>query len=98
MSRLDSRAPLVFDTRELRRQPGSMQEYTRQVEVPEEMGTAIVAVPAGSPVDIELRLESVSEGVLVSGSVQATATGAMRADASPTARPSPRRPGSGQGA
>ncbi|HNV13900.1 MAG TPA: YceD family protein [Dermatophilaceae bacterium] len=76
MSRLDSRAPLVFDTRELRRQPGSMQEYTRQVEVPEEMGTDIVAVPAGSPVDIELRLESVSEGVLVSGSVQATATGA----------------------
>ena len=63
MSRLDSRAPLVFDTRELRRQPGSMQEYTRRVEVPEEMGTDIVAVPAGS-------------GVLVSGSVQATATGA----------------------
>ena len=53
-----------------------MQEYTRRVEVPEEMGNDIVAVPAGSPVDIELRLESVSEGVLVSGSVQATATGA----------------------
>ena len=37
MPRLDPRAPLVFDTRELRRQPGSMQEYTRQVEGEEDL-------------------------------------------------------------
>ena len=53
-----------------------MQEVTRTVEIPEELGTDIVAVPSGSPVDIELRLESVTEGVLVSGSVRATANGA----------------------
>ncbi len=53
-----------------------MQEHTRRVDVPEMLGTDIVAVPAGAPVDIELRLESVTEGVLVSGSVRATATGA----------------------
>ena len=53
-----------------------MQEHTRRVEIPEMLGTDIVAVPAGAPVDIELRLESVTEGVLVSGSVRATATGA----------------------
>ena len=41
-----------------------MQEHTRKVEVPEMLGTDIVAVPAGAPVDIELRLESVTEGVL----------------------------------
>ncbi|MBK8469940.1 MAG: DUF177 domain-containing protein [Candidatus Phosphoribacter sp.] len=76
MPRLDPRAPLVFDTRELRRQPGSMHEVSRQVESPEEMGTDIVAVPAGAPVDIAVRLESVTEGVLVSGSVRATAAGA----------------------
>ena len=53
-----------------------MQEVTRTVEIPEELGTDIIAVPSGSPVDIELRLESVTEGVLVSGSVRATANGA----------------------
>ena len=53
-----------------------MHEVSRQVESPEEMGTDIVAVPAGAPVDIAVRLESVTEGVLVSGSVRATAAGA----------------------
>ncbi|MBK8733020.1 MAG: DUF177 domain-containing protein [Actinomycetales bacterium] len=76
MTRLDPRAPLVFDTRELSRRPGSMQEVTRRVEAPEELGTDIIAVPTGSPVDLVVRLESVSEGVLVSGSVRATAGGA----------------------
>lgn len=53
-----------------------MQEVSRVVEAPEELGTDVIAVPAGSPVELELRLESVLEGVLVSGSVSATATGA----------------------
>ncbi len=53
-----------------------MQEVTRRVEAPEELGTDIIAVPTGSPVDLVVRLESVSEGVLVSGSVRATAGGA----------------------
>ena len=76
MTRLDPRAPLVFDTRELSRRPGSMQEVTRHVQAPQELGTDIIAVPTGSPVDLVVRLESVSEGVLVSGSVRATAGGA----------------------
>jgi uncharacterized protein len=76
MPRLDPRAPLVIDTRDLRRQPGSLQEVRRQVEAPEELGTDIIAVPAGSPVDVAVRLESVSEGVLVSGTARATASGA----------------------
>lgn len=53
-----------------------MQEVSRVVEAPEELGTDVIAVSAGSPVALELRLESVLEGVLVSGSVSATATGA----------------------
>lgn len=46
------------------------------VELPEELGTDIIAVSAGSPVTLAVRLESVSEGVLVSGSACATASGA----------------------
>jgi len=76
MTRLDPRHPLVFDTRELRRQPGSMHEISRVVEAPEDLGTDVIAIPLGSPIALELRLESVVEGVLVSGSAQSWATGA----------------------
>ncbi len=76
MTRLDPRQPLVFDTRELQRQPGSMHEISRVVEAPEDLGTDVIAIPMGSPIDLELRLESVVEGVLVSGSAHSWATGA----------------------
>ncbi|MEP6651053.1 MAG: DUF177 domain-containing protein, partial [Lapillicoccus sp.] len=76
MPRLDPRNPLVIDTRDLVRRPGSMQELTRTVEAPEAIGTDVIAIPAGAPLDLEIRLESVVEGILVSGSVLATATGA----------------------
>lgn len=76
MTRLDPRKPLVLSTRELNRRPGSMQEVRRTVVAPELLGTDIIAIPAGAPLELEIRLESVVEGVLVSGSVRATATGA----------------------
>lgn len=76
MTRLDPRSPLVFETRELSRQPGSMVTSSRRVELAEGLGTEVIAVPAGSPVELAVRLESVSEGVLVSGTVNATAFGA----------------------
>ena len=53
-----------------------MQEVRRRVEAPEDLGTDVITVPTGTPVELELRLESVVEGVLVSGSVRATAAGA----------------------
>lgn len=76
MPRLDPRAPLVLDTRDLRRQAGSLLTVDRRVQAPEDLGTDVVSVPAGSPMDLAVRLESVTEGVLVSGSVSATASGA----------------------
>ncbi len=53
-----------------------MQQVTRAVEAPEELGTDIISVPAGATLHLQVRLESVSEGVLVSGAVDATASGA----------------------
>ncbi len=76
MTTPDPRAPLVFDTRQLRRQPGSMVEVVRDVPAPDGLGTEIIAIPVDAPLRLDLRLESVVEGVLVSGSVQAVATGA----------------------
>lgn len=76
MTTLDARAPLVLDTRQLHRRPGSMVEVARTVPAPEALGTDVIGVAEGSPIDLDLRLESVMEGVLVSGSVRADATGA----------------------
>lgn len=65
----------VIDARELARRPGSMLEIGRTIHAPEQIGTDVIAVPAGAPIALDLRLESVVEGILVSGSVGATAAG-----------------------
>jgi uncharacterized protein len=65
----------VLDTRELGRRPGSQREVTRQVGAPPELGIEVLHVPEGSPVEIDLRLEAVMEGVLVTGTATAALEG-----------------------
>lgn len=72
---LDPNAPLVLDTRELGRRPGSMRTVERTVLAPADLGLEMVAVPTGAELELELRLESVMEGVLVSGTARAPLAG-----------------------
>jgi uncharacterized protein len=65
--RLDPRAPLVLDTRELGRRPGSQRRKTFTAPAPADLGIEVLRVPEGSPIAFELRLEAVMEGVLVTG-------------------------------
>jgi uncharacterized protein len=58
----------VLDTRELGRRPGSQRQVERTVPAPADLGIEVLRVPEGSPVDLDLRLEAVMEGVLVTGS------------------------------
>lgn len=75
-ARLDHRNPLVIDTHELGRRPGALQRLTRTVDAPRDLGIqGVVGVPEGTPVELDLRLESVMEGVLVTGTARATAEG-----------------------
>ena len=74
-NQLDHRSPLVLDTRELPRRPGAMHALRRVVAAPRDLGVELIAVPVGADLDLDLRLESVSEGVLVSGSVTAPVEG-----------------------
>jgi DUF177 domain-containing protein len=73
--RLDPRAPLVLDTRELGRRPGSQRRKRFTAPAPADLGIEVLRVPEGSPVDFELRLEAVMEGVLVTGTAQADLVG-----------------------
>jgi len=72
---LDPRAPLVLDTRELGRRPGSQRKVSLTAPAPADLGIEVLRVPAGSPVALDLRLEAVMEGVLVTGTAQAVLDG-----------------------
>jgi uncharacterized protein len=71
---LDPRSGLVLDTHELGRRAGAMKQVRAVVGAPAELGIDVIGVPPGSPVELDVRLESVVEGVLVTG----TATVAVR--------------------
>ena len=72
---LDARNPWVLDTRELPRGPGSMREVSRVAPAPDDLGTDIIAVPKGADVHFDVRMESVSEGVWVSGTASGMGVG-----------------------
>ena len=57
----------MIDTRELGRRPGSQRQVSRTVPAPADLGIEVLRVPEGSPVEFDLRLEAVMEGVLVTG-------------------------------
>ncbi|HZB32861.1 MAG TPA: DUF177 domain-containing protein [Streptosporangiaceae bacterium] len=72
---IDPRAPLVLSARALGRRPGSMRKERLVVPAPEGLGVEMVGVPKGADVELDLRLEAVMEGVLVSGTVRVPLAG-----------------------
>jgi uncharacterized metal-binding protein YceD (DUF177 family) len=67
--------PWRLDLRELGRRAGSMQEIDRTAPAPEGWRVELIGVPAGGDVHLRLRLESVMEGVLVTGDLDVPVTG-----------------------
>jgi uncharacterized protein len=65
----------VLDTRELGRRPGSQRQVERTVPAPADLGIEVLRVPEGTPVELDLRLEAVMEGVLVTGTATAELEG-----------------------
>ena len=65
----------MLDTRELGRRPGSQREVELSVPAPEQLGIEVLRVPEGSPVELDLRLEAVMEGVLLTGTATAALEG-----------------------
>jgi len=58
--------------RDLVNRPGEMRERSRRFSVPEKMGEALAQIPAGEELTLDVRLESVHEGILVSAEVSTT--------------------------
>lgn len=68
-------SPYALRVRDLAHRPGEMREHTLDVTVPDAMGAGVIAVREGAELRIDLRLEGLHEGVLVSGHASADATG-----------------------
>ena len=74
-ARRASRSPLVINISRLGRRPGSMMTFSETVPSPSRIGLDLIGIDEGAPLKLDLRIESVSEGVLVSGTVSAPTAG-----------------------
>lgn len=68
----DPRDPAVLDVHDFRR-AGGMKRLQRVARAGEDLGNAVINVPVGAPIELDLLLESVIEGVLVTGSASMVA-------------------------
>lgn len=75
MNTLDPRSALVLDTHELGRRAGAMFKKSLTVPAPDGIGDEVIGIHTDSEITLNIRCESVIEGVLVSGDVIGNATG-----------------------
>lgn len=68
-------SPMTVDITRLGRRPGAMVTLRETVPSPSRIGLDMIAIEAGAPLELDLRIESVSEGVLVTGTVAAPTVG-----------------------
>ncbi|QUR66901.1 YceD family protein [Mycobacterium spongiae] len=68
-------SPTTVDVARLGRRPGAMFTLRNTVDSPSRIGLEMIAIAPGAPLDLNLRVESVSEGVLVTGTVAAPTAG-----------------------
>jgi uncharacterized protein len=71
----NNRRPYVIGVHDLIHRPGEMREHAVSVTAPEKLGEGLVSVAAGESVDLDVTLESIHEGILVSAEAATTATG-----------------------
>ena len=74
-SRGPAASPFVVSVRDLARRPGSQLSISRSIPAPAVFGSDVIGVPEGSDLTLELSMESISEGIWVSGTVAARAVG-----------------------
>jgi len=67
--------PLSVNVRDLVHRAGEMRERTIEVPAPEQFGAGAAVVPEGTPLHLEVRLEGLHDGILVSADVDTVASG-----------------------
>lgn len=67
--------PYTVGVYDLVRRPGELREKHLSIPVTEKLGEGLLSVPEGATLELDLRLESMHEGILVTGELETTATG-----------------------
>jgi uncharacterized protein len=67
--------PFILNTHDLPRRAGEMKEYELDIEAPVRIGVPLIGIPEGEIIEADVRLESVTEGVLLSAEIYAVALG-----------------------
>ncbi|WP_349814958.1 DUF177 domain-containing protein [Curtobacterium sp. MCLR17_032] len=68
-------SPYALRVRELAQRPGEMREVSLDIAVPSTLGAGLIAVREGDQMHLDVKLEGLHEGILVSGHARAEATG-----------------------
>ena len=71
----DETKPWIVSVTDLIDAPGASEELEVTWPAPEELAVPLLGVEQGSPMQVDIRLDSVHEGILVSGTVTGTLTG-----------------------
>ena len=66
-------AEYEVNVHDLMHKPGQMREHRLEINLPAAMGNGMAEIPAGVDLDLDLRLESVHEGILATGELFADA-------------------------
>ena len=69
-------SPLVVSVHDLGRGPGASRALVTTVPAPAGIGAEVLQVPDGSDLELDLRLDSVLDGIYLTGDVTALLTGA----------------------
>ena len=70
----DPRSLLVLDTRELDRRPGSTRHLHRTVDAPAGLEVPAAQVTVGSPLLLDVTVDSIVDGLWISGTAEVTVT------------------------
>lgn len=72
---MNKQKAFLFNTHDLPRRAGEMREYSLDVPAPERIGIDVIGVPEDQGIHIAMKLESVTEGILVTAHVTTIAEG-----------------------
>ncbi len=75
MSTFKNESAFSLHTHDLPRRAGEMKEYQLDIDSPARIGVPLIAVPEGDLIELDVRAESVTEGVLITAEIYAIAHG-----------------------
>ncbi|NLT26049.1 MAG: DUF177 domain-containing protein [Microbacteriaceae bacterium] len=68
-------SPYVVNVSSLLQKPGSMRELELDITAPERIGEGLIHFAEGAELELDLRLESLHDGILATADVRGTLTG-----------------------